>query len=77
MGLSEGDTMGTDDETVTNGFPPQQETAIVCHLHSMSHGGIFCNMNTEFTQKKPCLTKAVERARHNWNKGTEEESSCL
>lgn len=52
MGLSEGDTMGTDDETVTNGFPPQQETAIVCHLHSMSHGGIFCNMNTEFTQKK-------------------------
>jgi len=51
MGLFEGDTMGTDDETMTNGFPPWQEMAIVCHLRSMSHGGIFCNTDTEFMQK--------------------------
>lgn len=69
--------MGTDDETVTNGFPPWQETAIVCHLHSVSNGGIFCNMNAKFMQKNPCLTKAAPRARNNWIKGTEEDNSSL
>lgn len=77
MSLSEGNTMGTNDERVTNGFPPRLETAIVRHLHSMSHGGIFCNTNTECMQKKPCLTKAAPRARSKWIKGTEEDNSCL
>lgn len=29
------------------------DSAIICQLHSLSHGNIFCNMNTEFMQKNP------------------------
>lgn len=52
MGVSEGNTMGTSDETVTNGFPPWLETAIVCHLHICLMEAYFVTQTVRAKKKK-------------------------